>query len=612
MADYIEQIRKDLEEIEVTQDEIDKQRKRFDKLTADESRKSEGFVSPAEARQVQKCFLNCEQDVDKCIDTLKLAGFRLSEDEIRDVIATYYIDLKSEEYFYKNRDAEEIPLDAYNKIVKAAEKICGHSLPEYAVESKSKSRKSEAYTNLGEVEVEYNYTESGTVWLDIRRGDEKKYQIYGTIEGVFFDFEADDFAEARRIIEERLEENEIQPFDFDFTLFKSTESNASEADTVTKATFELKVRDTLKKLQAILDQFKSGDLEFENAYRSVVAVCNTLHREFPGKFPSKELNERGGDEPQSLYEYLGEEFAAGNTNNLDRIVDVQTALSAIASTLDQLNPADIEKINKRAPKIAKALFQLAAPYEYEVQGVAKLFRELGKEDKRLADAVDDALDRPCDIDAYNFEELISEIQRYLPTLLREASKAKDSFNVQIDGLAGFGNFKANKRALSHQIDRAVKEDTEVAQKILDLINQEWPKGVQVQKWGQGFIDAIEKLVEDDPAVAEYDFEFDKNNQSIINFTYERYGNYLFGTIEYNPTAEEYKVVCPTNKAMWDVPAEKVANVPTELIQTVSHPLAVNNVLIDMCSQLEDLYANATEIRESKYSKQIRKDLEALK
>lgn len=332
MADYIEQIRKDLEDIELTDQDMLKDKHRFTHLKAKESRKSEGFVSPAEAQQVQKCFLNCEQDVDKCIDTLKIAGFRLSEDEIRDVIAPYYIDLKSEDYFDKNRDAEEIPLDAYNKIVKEAEKICGHSLPEYAAESKSKSRKSEDYTNLGEVEVEYNYTESGTVWLDIRRGNEKKYQIYGTIEGVFFDFEADDFAEAKRIIEERLEENEIHPFDFDFTLFKSLESNTSEADTVTKATFEPKVKDTLKKLQSILDQFKSGNLEFENAYRSVVALCNNLHREFPGKFPSNELNERGGDEPQSLYEYLGEEFAAGNTDSLDSLVDE----AADAKLFDQI------------------------------------------------------------------------------------------------------------------------------------------------------------------------------------------------------------------------------------------------------------------------------------
>lgn len=104
--------------------------------------KNEGFISPAEEQQIVQCFIKCDKDINKTIDTLKLAATRFSEDEIHNACAYAYVDLASEDWFDKHRDWEDdMPMDAYNKILKDAEAILGGKLREdYYVESKKNER----------------------------------------------------------------------------------------------------------------------------------------------------------------------------------------------------------------------------------------------------------------------------------------------------------------------------------------------------------------------------------------------------------------------------------------------------------------------------------------
>lgn len=91
--------------------------------------KNEGFISPAEERQIAQCFIRCGQDIDKTIETLRLAATHFEEADIRNVCAYYYVDLASEDWFTKHPDWEEdMPIEAYNKILKDAEEILGEKL----------------------------------------------------------------------------------------------------------------------------------------------------------------------------------------------------------------------------------------------------------------------------------------------------------------------------------------------------------------------------------------------------------------------------------------------------------------------------------------------------
>ena len=91
--------------------------------------KNEGFISVAEERQIFQCFIRCGQDIDKTIETLRLAATNFEEADIRKVCAYAYVDLASEDWFTKHPDWEEdMPIAAYNKILKDAEEILGEKL----------------------------------------------------------------------------------------------------------------------------------------------------------------------------------------------------------------------------------------------------------------------------------------------------------------------------------------------------------------------------------------------------------------------------------------------------------------------------------------------------
>ena len=91
--------------------------------------KNEGFISPAEEQQIVQCFIRCGQDIDKTIETLRLAATHFEEADIRNVCAYAYVDLASEDWFTKHPDWEEdMPLEAYKKILKDAEEILGEKL----------------------------------------------------------------------------------------------------------------------------------------------------------------------------------------------------------------------------------------------------------------------------------------------------------------------------------------------------------------------------------------------------------------------------------------------------------------------------------------------------
>ena len=102
---------------------------------------NEGFISPAEERQIFQCFIRCDQDIDKTIEILRLAATHFEEADIRKVCAYAYVDLASEDWFTKHPDWEEdMPIEAYNKILKDAEEILGEKLrDDYYVESAKKA-----------------------------------------------------------------------------------------------------------------------------------------------------------------------------------------------------------------------------------------------------------------------------------------------------------------------------------------------------------------------------------------------------------------------------------------------------------------------------------------
>ena len=103
--------------------------------------KNEGFISPAEERQIFQCFIRCGQDIDKTIETLRLAATHFEEADIRKVCAYAYVDLASEDWFTKHPYWEEdMPIEAYNNILKGAEEILGEKLrDDYYVESAKKT-----------------------------------------------------------------------------------------------------------------------------------------------------------------------------------------------------------------------------------------------------------------------------------------------------------------------------------------------------------------------------------------------------------------------------------------------------------------------------------------
>ena len=118
---------------------------------------NEGFISPAEERQIFQCFIRCGQDIDKTIETLRLATTNFEEADIRKVCAYAYVDLASEDWFTKHPYWEEdMPIEAYNNILKGAEEILGEKLrDDYYVESakktnESKNEASEGHANPGD------------------------------------------------------------------------------------------------------------------------------------------------------------------------------------------------------------------------------------------------------------------------------------------------------------------------------------------------------------------------------------------------------------------------------------------------------------------------------
>ena len=135
----------------------------------------------------------------------------------------------------QKEEKEDVELEdenqAQEEIDKNVEEVEEES-EEEKTESLKRKLKNESDANLGEVEVEYNYTESGTTYLDIQLGEEKKYRFVGSIEGIMFDFEADDFGEAEDIINDQLAENEINLFSTDFTLFNESKKKSLNEDVI--------------------------------------------------------------------------------------------------------------------------------------------------------------------------------------------------------------------------------------------------------------------------------------------------------------------------------------------------------------------------------------------
>lgn len=199
------------------------------------------------------------------------------------------------------------------------------------------------------------------------------------------------------------------------------------------------------------------------------------------------MQERGGSDYMSFYDAFAKEIQ--DNDDLDRAIlrsfKLTEELSAIAYCIDDsMTKKEIEAINKRSGKIFTAIVGLLRKHRWANAGFINVIGDIANRanSRKLKSIYQDYLDEfATDVELHTDEPvvMINMIVRKLSDIINNGKRYYDDLERSILRLDDHG-FKANKAAVLSELKKAKNYDVDVANKILSLVKQEWPNGIQAR------------------------------------------------------------------------------------------------------------------------------------
>lgn len=199
------------------------------------------------------------------------------------------------------------------------------------------------------------------------------------------------------------------------------------------------------------------------------------------------MQERGGSDYSSFYEALAKQYK--DNRDFRRIallaLKLPEELCGISYSIENMPNKAIQSINKRSEKIFKALFGLTKDYYWQESGFVKVLSDIDKRQRNsglgyMIDDLGDSFAQDMEIHTDDPQVLINMILAKMSNIVNTGKRNYDELERQLDKIDDHG-FKANKAAIISNLQKEKRKDVDVANKVLSLVKQEWPNGLQSQK-----------------------------------------------------------------------------------------------------------------------------------
>lgn len=239
-----------------------------------------------------------------------------------------------------------------------------------------------------------------------------------------------------------------------------------------------------------------GEMMYEALEITEEDLCKRCRRYTGGKLRDdyyvecdESKNERGGSDYGSFYNMLADRLQEEGYEGLKKIAwycALGTEFSGIANAIHEFRDEDFKLINKRAYKIFDAIDSMVVPYWDSIQGAALYFDSLGKQDNRfnnmLTDMLEDySLGSPNIGSPNSIIDLVDDIVAELPKAIELANKGLNALYRTIDSITAPQGAIGTKKAIKVQLKATLDKEIVKANRIVALLKQEWPNGIQPQK-----------------------------------------------------------------------------------------------------------------------------------